>query len=333
MLRNLSMTPDPHLRDRFRGALLGTLAGDALGMPVEGWPAAAIRRELGEVREMLPARLGAGTFTDDTQMAAGLAMALLDAEEPDGPEVDQVARRFGEVFDPKRGYGGNARQILAEVRSGAPWREVVERRRLPGGSFANGAAMRVAPAALAGYPRVEWVVRTAEIQARPTGHDHPEALFGARLQAVGVLAGLEGGSDRPPPDPDAVLRSAAHGWEGEPPAGYVTAIEWINRNRGAPPEKAAAALGVSGRAMESVPAALWAFLAHPDDPEAAIVAAVGMGGDTDTIGAMAGALVCARCGASALPAKWIDVLEGGPQGKEGLTEMADRLYDRAVGRG
>jgi poly(ADP-ribose) glycohydrolase ARH3 len=327
------MTPDPHLRDRFRGALLGTLAGDALGMPVEGWPAAAIRRELGEVREMLPARLGAGTFTDDTQMAAGLAMALLDAEDPGAAEADHVARRFGEVFDPKRGYGGNARQILAEVRSGVPWRDVVERRRLPGGSYANGAAMRVAPAALAGYPRVEWVIRTAEIQARPTGHDHPEALFGARLQAVGVLTGLEGGFDDPPPDPGALLRSAAHGWEGEPPAGYVTAIEWLSRNLRAAPEEAAAALGVGGRAVESVPAALWAFLAHPDDPEEAIVTAVGMGGDTDTIGAMAGALAGARCGASTLPARWMHVLENGPHGKDGLTELADRLYDRAVAGG
>jgi ADP-ribosylglycohydrolase len=323
------MTPHPHLRDRFRGALLGTLAGDALGMPVEGWPAAAIRRELGEVREMLPARLGAGTFTDDTQMAAGLALALLDAGGPGGIDTDHVARRFGDGFDPKRGYGGNTRQILAEVRSGVPWREVVGRRRLPGGSYANGAAMRVAPAALAGYPEAASVVRIAETQARPTGHDHPEALFGARLQAVGVLAGLEGGSDRPPPEPDALLKSAAQGWGGEPPSGYVAAAEWITRNPRADPEAAAAALGVGGRAVESVPAALWAFLAHPDDPEEAIVTAVGMGGDTDTIGAMAGALVCARCGASALPPRWMDVLEGGPQGKDGLTELADRMYDRA----
>jgi len=324
------MTPDPRLKDRFRGVLLGTLVGDALGMPVEGWSAEAIRSELGEVREMLPARLGAGTFTDDTQMAAGLALALLDEGHPVGPDVDLIARRFGEGFDPRRGYGGNTRKILTEIRAGVPWREVLERRRLPGGSFANGAAMRVAPAALAGYPDPALVLRIAEVQARPTGHDHPEARLGARLQAVAVLAALDGGPGDPPPEPEAILRAAIQGWEEEIPPGYPAAVEWITRNRRVAPEEAAAALGVGGRALESVPAALWAFLAHPDDPEEAVVTAVGMGGDTDTIGAMAGALVGARCGASALPSRWIEALETGPQGKDGLTELADRLNDRAV---
>ena len=302
-------------------------------MPVEGWRAEAIRRRLGEVREMLPARLGAGTFTDDTQMTAALARGLLDGEDPAVPEVDRIARPFGEGFDPERGYGGNTRAILAEIRSGVPWREVVERRRLPEGSFGNGAAMRVAPAALAGYPEAASALTIAEAQTRPTGHDHPEARFGARLQTAAVLAGLKDGSESPPPDPAALLRTAATGWEGEPPADYVAAVEWITRNRRAVPEEAASALGAGIRAAEAVPAALWAFLAHPDEPEEAIVTAVGIGGDTDTIGAMTGALVCARCGASALPARWMDALEGGSQGKDGLAALADGLHERAPGAG
>jgi hypothetical protein len=55
-----------------------------------------------------------------------------------------------------------------------------------------------------------------------------------------------------------------------------------------------------------------------------------LGGDTDTIGAMAGALVGGRYGASAPPSRWIKALETGPQGKDGLIECADRLYHRAV---
>ncbi len=302
-------------------------------MPVEGWPAEAIRERLGEVREMLPARLGAGTFTDDTQMTAALARGLLDGEDQALPEVDRIARRFAEGFDPERGYGGNTRAILAEIRAGVPWREVVERRRLPEGSFGNGAAMRVSPAALAGYPDAAPALAIAEVQTRPTGHDHPEARFGARLQTAAVLAGLKDGRDSPPPDPAALLRTAGTGWEGEPPARYVTAFEWITRNRQAVPEEAASAVGAGIRAVEAVPAALWAFLSHPDEPEEAIVTAVGMGGDTDTIGAMAGALVCARCGASALPSRWMDAMEGGPQGKDGLAALADRLYKRALGTG
>ncbi|MEX2529945.1 MAG: ADP-ribosylglycohydrolase family protein [Gemmatimonadota bacterium] len=340
----------PHpLRDRFRGALLGTLLGDALGMPVEGWPAALIRRELGEVREMHEARLGAGTYTDDTQMAGALAEGLLGSPDPSRPEVDRIARRFGERYDPERGYGGNTRQILAAIRAGRPWREVVEEHRLPGGSFANGAAMRVAPAALAGYPDPAVTVAIADLQARPTGHDHPEGRFGARLQALGVLACLREGRDGPPPDPRALLRSALEGWEGLAPEGFVNRLEWIagqleeaggdtggGTSGGEEPRsvrdgaaaKAIAVLGTGGRAVESVPAALWAFLSHPDDPEEAIITAVGLGGDTDTIGAMAGALAGARCGASSLPARWLEAAEEGPGGRGGLTELADRLYER-----
>lgn len=189
------------LRDRFRGALLGTLAGDALGMPVEGWPARRIRRELGEVREMLDARLGAGTYTDDTQMTAALAGALLEAESPCRPELDVIARRFGERFDPNRGYGGNSRKILAAIRDGEPWRRAVDARRFPGGSYGDGAAMRAAPAALGCFPDGAGAVRLADAQAKVTGHDHPEGRFGARLQAAGVLAGLRDGRDVDAPSP------------------------------------------------------------------------------------------------------------------------------------
>ncbi|MDZ7780557.1 MAG: ADP-ribosylglycohydrolase family protein [Gemmatimonadota bacterium] len=326
-----SSSPAPRsLQDRFRGALLGTLAGDALGMPVEGWPAEEIRRELGEVREMLPARLGAGTFTDDTQMCCALAEALVESEDPARPDLDLIARRFAERFDPERGYGGNTAKLLTAIRAGAPWREVVAEHRLPGGSFANGAAMRVAPAALACYPDAEAVVRLAELQAEVTGHEHPEGRFGARLQAAGVLTCLGSASDANAGAPSAseILEVASTGWDGGIPAPFPDCIAWIGAHPDAAPEAAARALGTSVRASEAVPAALHAFLAHPDDAEEATVTAVAMGGDTDTIGAMAGALAGARNGAASLPPRWMDVLEDGPCGKDGLTELADRFYRR-----
>jgi len=315
-------------KDRFRGALLGTLVGDALGMPVEGWPGERIRRELGEVREMLPARRGAGTFTDDTQMTAALARALLEMADPAHPDPDVIARHFGASFDPGRGYGGNTARILAELRDGQGWQDVVERHRLPGGSFANGAAMRVAPVALAAFPDPALATRLAEVQTAPTGHDHPEARFGARLQAVAVLESLVRGTGEPPPEVPDLQEVALDGWEGKAPGAFAEALAWVHRNRRTPLQEAAQALRPDVRAGTSVPAALWAFLSFPDDPEEAVVAAVGLGGDTDTVGAMAGALVGARNGASAFPTRWLDALEDGPDGRTGLIELADRLHAR-----
>lgn len=321
------------LRDRFRGALLGTLVGDALGMPVEGWSAEHIRREIGEVREMLDARLGAGTYTDDTQMTAALAEALLESDDPARPDLDLVARRFGARFDADRGYGGNSRKILAAIRDGEPWRQAVEARRLPGGSFGDGAAMRAAPTALACYPDSQDAVLAADRQALITGHDHPEGRFGARLQAAGVLANLVGGRESTPPRPTDLLDSASAGWEGEdgPPESFVRRMEWIEGNVGAPAGDAAARLGTGSRASAAVPAAVWAFLASPDDPEEAVVNAVSLGGDTDTVGAMAGALAGARNGASRIPARWMQSVESGGEGRKALTALADELLRRAVG--
>lgn len=62
--------------DRYRGVLLGTMTGDALGMPVEGWPARAIRAEHGVLRQLLPARLGRGLEAGDA--GRGYARELAD---------------------------------------------------------------------------------------------------------------------------------------------------------------------------------------------------------------------------------------------------------------
>ena len=179
------------LRDRFRGALLGTMVGDALGMPMEGMPRAMIPALFDTVRDMLPARLGPGTYTDDTQMMIGLAEAFIDT--PGRIDLDRVASRFADNFDPDRGYGGNTYAILTAIQQGTPWRRAVAQSRLPGGSFANGAAMRVAPVALALYNVPSLAGHAAAQQAEVTGHSHPVAVFGAQLQALAVLRALQRG--------------------------------------------------------------------------------------------------------------------------------------------
>src|SRR5215471_981506 len=68
------------IADRAGGALLGTFVGDALGMPFEGLPPASIPRHV----EMTEARLGRGTYTDDTQMMIALAESLIARGRVDG---------------------------------------------------------------------------------------------------------------------------------------------------------------------------------------------------------------------------------------------------------
>ncbi|MEE8278032.1 MAG: ADP-ribosylglycohydrolase family protein [Thermoanaerobaculia bacterium] len=309
------------LRDRFRGALLGTFVGDALGMPLEGLHG-ILRR--GTVREMLEARLGRGTYTDDTQLMIALAEALLDV--PAGGELDleRVAARFAESFDPARGYGGNTRRILAAIRRGEPWLGAVQARLLPGGSFANGAAMRVAPIALAYYPNPAEVARSAEAQAEVTGHTHLLGRFGARILALAVLRALRRGVEGHPFDFQGFVEEVRE----TAPAEFAAALDWIVEHRDALPRQAARRLGTGLRAVHSVPVALWAFASRAEDPEEAIVRAVNLGGDADTIGAMTGTLAGAYHGAAALPRRWLEVLEEGETGREYVCRLADRLWER-----
>jgi poly(ADP-ribose) glycohydrolase ARH3 len=257
-------------------------------------------------------------------MMIGLAEALLDS--PGELDLDQTAARFGENYNPDRGYGGNAQKILSAIQEGTPWRDAVQANALPGGSYANGAAMRVAPVALAFYRDAKATVQAAARQAEITGHTHPLGRIGACLQAIAVRWAILRGSKGEGFEPGTFLKNL----KLSGPEAFVHALAWIAEHLSASPDEAAHHLGTSGEASCSVPAALWSVLSSPEDPERAIVRAVNLGGDTDTIGAMAGAVAGAYHGASALPDRWTRALEGGKKGKSYIIELADRLLELVI---
>jgi len=86
-----------------------------------------------------------------------------------------------------------------------------------------------------------------------------------------------------------------------------------------------ARVGHGIRASEAVAAALWAVLRYWHEPEECIVRAVGFGGDTDTIGAMAGALMGAIHGTAWIPARWYDNIENDENGRDAMIELGQRL--------
>ena len=83
-------------------------------------------------------------------------------------------------------------------------------------------------------------------------------------------------------------------------------------------------LGSSIEAHESVPAALYSFLRHPESFENAVEFAVRLGDDTDTVGAMTGAIAGAFHGYRAIPAKWLRPLENGAKGRDYLSRWCIR---------
>jgi poly(ADP-ribose) glycohydrolase ARH3 len=292
--------------DRARGALLGTFVGDALGMPYEGAPPAAIPQRLA----MVDARCGRGTYTDDTQMAIALAESLLERGGIDPPALAQA---FADAYDPRRGYGRGTTEVLRLVRSGVDPHAAARQAFGGQGSRGNGAAMRVAPIAVRYAGDAAALLGAARAGAAVT-HAHPVAIDGAVALAAAIAAALTGA-----PPLDAALAAAA---EPELEDRLNQALNVLGSSH--EPAEVAALLGNRSTADESVPAAVYAAAAH-DSVEAAITFAVRCGGDTDTIGAMAGAIAAARAGARAIPAHWLDALEDGPKGRSHVTSLADRL--------
>ena len=292
--------------DRARGALLGTFVGDALGMPFEG-----LRPDVIPVAvEMVEARRGRGTYTDDTQMMIALAESLIERGQVD---EQHLAGAFLAAYDPGRGYGGGTRQVFALWTAGAPVAAAAGRLFGGNGSRGNGAAMRIAPVAVCFREDPERLRAEAARSARVT-HRHPVGVDGAVVQAAAIGAALR--------DED-VLEAARGAAQTEPLRARLEDVGTVLVDR-QDPQQVRAQLRSSSDAAESVCAALYSALAHPTF-EAAVRFAVRLGGDTDTVAAMAGAITGARHGARSIPRPWLEALEDGERGRGHVEQLAARL--------
>ena len=318
-----SMSPDL-LESKSIGALLGTFTGDALGMPVEGYTYEMIVSAYGQVTELLPARLGLGTYTDDTQLMIGAAESLIECGVFKG---EHMANRFVANFDSQRGYGRGAVEVIYRLSQGVPWRSAGAKL-FGGGSFGNGGAMRIAPVGVMYFSDTDLLLDTAEKTAKIT-HTHLLGWGGAVLQALAV--GLSASSEPATPlDTDSFLNELVSCIQPEWEA-YQHKLEHVRELLSQPfdEDEVIERLGNDISTQGSVPTAIYCFLHQPDSFEDAVLTAVNLGGDTDTIGAMTGALSGARLGYEAIPAEWRDQLENGQSGRDYVMELGKQLAEHA----
>lgn len=294
------------MRSRYEGTLLGLAAGDALGGAVEFTPRSALARSFPDgVREIAgggPHDLRKGEVTDDTAMALAIARACT----PEGIDLDRVAANFLDWYrsDPKD-IGITTSRALAKLDAGVPWREVGDRMtaETPGKLAGNGSVMRCAPIALR-FRHDRDRLRQVSLDVARMTHPDPMATWGsvALNQAIAHL--LDGGSL------DGIVDAAVADVENN---------DVVDTLRGAGGREYAA-VGSGGFVLDTLGAAFWT-IAHRHSAEEAIVTAVSMGDDTDTTGAVTGALVGARYGVEAIPERWLNVLEP----RDELTELAGKL--------
>jgi len=302
------------LRDRFKGSAIGTFIGDAMGRAVEGWPASAIQKSFGILEEV-----SGGTYTDDTEMMMGIMESLCEVGRLD-PGL--TAQKFLDNFTPGRGYGGRIYGVMDRLRRGIPWNKAGT------DSWGNGSAMRIAPIGFF-YFDDPIKLRKAAIQSSIITHKHPKGIAGAVVQAtaVGIATrkGLEGEAIEVEGFIDHIIEDV-----GKIDREMVGQLEKIKGIRGGDLRENIDAIGshyyCDVSAIGAVPPAIASFLLSRGFKES-VVTAVNCGGDTDTLGAMSGAIAGAYYGYSQIPSHWFIPLENEGKGRDYILSLAERLAD------
>lgn len=259
-------------------------------------------------------------WTDDTALQLALAGYLAHLEHPAEFDDDHLAQSFARTWEaePYRGYGANPPQIFRTVLVGGSWRQAALSSFGGTGSLGNGGAMRTAPIGALPLNRSQ-VAELARRQAAIT-HAHVLGQDGSALIAVASHSAFSATGANAEPHPilaDCTAEAATPTFRSA--IGVVAStLEYSD------PAEVAQLTGSGIAAQEAAPAALAAFLHHPTDPEAAIIFAIAMGNDTDTVAAMAGSLAGALAGDQRLPERLLRRLEH----REYITQVADALTDR-----
>ena len=335
--------------NRARGALYGLAIGDALGMPTQMLSRAEIVRRWGPLLpgfepappdHPIAAGMPAGTVTDDTEQAVLLARLLVKGHGTIDPHELAAALVDWARDMAERGsldlLGPSTKRAVAAILAGTPPEEAG----LAGTT--NGAAMRIAPVGIAVPldpappptqaslpPLVDRVVMASRIT-----HNTGTALAGAAAVAAAVSAGISGATIA---ESTALAVETAHVAAGRghwvAGADVAARIEWAAGLVAGRAEAEAAELiytlvGTSLATQESVPAAFAVLAALPEDPWSACRLAASLGGDCDTIAAMAGAIAGACHGAGSFPPEAVAVIDAQGLGLAALAGELLALRDR-----
>ncbi|RCU43766.1 hypothetical protein DU504_17960 [Haloplanus salinus] len=298
------------------GCLLGLACGDALGRPVEFKSAEEIASQHGEVTEMLGDGTHGqppGTITDDTEMALCIAESLVDRR---GFDPADVADRFVDWLDSAPfDIGLMTRDSLSQIRQGTSWDDAgadVWESRPEGSNAGNGSVMRCAPYAIAFRHFDAELTQVSQLSSAIT-HADPRCQWGCVILNR-TLANLIH-DER---DPLGTALKDTYSAPDELRTALTQVQEVVTGDR----DSAAfeTQLATSGYVVDSLQAGLYYGLTA-ESAETAIVQAVNSGGDTDTVGAIAGAVAGARFGSTDLPNRWIEEIEESDR----LKRLAQRL--------
>ncbi|WP_022664903.1 ADP-ribosylglycohydrolase family protein [Desulfospira joergensenii] len=308
--------------DRAYGCLLGGAIGDAMGMPASFMSPEQIKQVYGRIIDFLPpdkeqqkahGGLAAGQVTDDTEESLILASVLTEAR---GFDPDLFAEKMRKWAVENRMLestviGPSTRRFLEALVNHTDFMEAGKT------GNTNGGAMRVAPVGIFFHGDLDRTIQAAIDSARPSHGSRP-GMASAAAVAAAVSTAVEGGCTA-----REVMEVAVRGAEAGEEQGHdipapsvkariLLAMELVDRNRDKPLEEICFILyqhiGASMKSYESIPLSLGVFYAAKGDYNQGLVAAINLGDDADTNGAIVGNLCGAFGGARKIDPAWIRTL-------------------------
>lgn len=292
--------------DRALGCLVGLAIGDALGTTLEFQPrgsAEILGMQGGGVFNLNP-----GEWTDDTSMALCLGETYLSEQSYSTNEfMNSMVRwlRYGHNSHNGRCFDiGNTTRFAIESfqHEGSSWK---------GNSGVNTAgnapAIRLAPVAIFRRNSFYETFRDADMQASAT-HRAQESIAATQLLSRQLHVALNGSGK------DEVVKP--HILPLPPKPMQINAGTYKNKSR--------AEIKSSGYIIDTLEAALWSVW-NTDNFKDALLLAVNLADDADSVGAVAGQLAGALYGYSSIPKEWLDTLAWHDQ----IVEMATRLFNEA----
>lgn len=306
------------------GCLLGVAIGDSLGLPFEGLSDRRITKRLGSRPLRQTFLLGRGMLSDDTEQSC-LVIEAFRLSEGDVQLFQQrfAKRLIGWFLAIPAGIGLATIKSCLRLLVGVPPNLSGVR------SAGNGAAMR-APVLGALFPHDAQARRTFCDACSIVTHTDQRAIDGARVMAESVALSpqvVDGSLGRN--DFLAHLTSQCESQEWKAVLSQMEA-------KGDAREfaKSIGSFGkVTGYVMQSVPVAIYIWLSEPQKPRSGLETAIRLGGDTDTVGAMLGALYGASLGPNAFPDEWRNRISDYPRSAsylEGLTDFKSSAVPKVL---
>ncbi len=285
------------IEKKLRGYLFGSACGDALGFPVEHLTLEEIKEQYGEKGILAPLR--DSPWTDDTQLMLVLSRSLLQGAELELPELmGHIAEELVLwLEEPGMGVGATSRGAALRLREGIHWNNSGIR------SKTCGSLMRVGIIGFIYRNNPEKLIKVALFSGRIT-HSHPISDAASIAGAYIVKLALDGVEPREMFKP---ILNATEGVSQEFTKALENSYEIAHSVMG--DEDALRKLGQGWYADETFALAYFCILRYPKDYRKAVLTAVNITGDSDSVGSVVGGILGAVLGIEAVPVSWTEALK------------------------